>query len=288
MPKATWRRRRQRGVDPGARRSRTGQPGPRRPPVPVTTASAARSSDDPVRHQRPAPVAADLTGGWRSRRARPRSAWARSAARPVRGLGWARRSAGASGERSSRSARMPTPVTPSTIVWCSLATSAHRPSVRPSTKTISHSGLSPVEWLGAEAVDEWPEHRDSRSPRRTRGEVSSRSRSGILDRRRVVDAQGHLDDPPPERRQVVEARLHVVSGTSRKSPRRGGRTDRAATAGHVQVQCGPLQVEEPAVRGAEALHARSWPDATRGAKYVGMPGRRRPGQSHPRGRRAFR
>ena len=96
--------------------------------------------------------------------------------------------------------------TPSATEWWILATKPTWPSSSPSTTQTSQSGRLRSSGTPAMSGDELVEapavagRRDRRPP-----EVVLEAEVGVLHPHRVVHAEGHLDHPPPERRQQVEA-----------------------------------------------------------------------------------
>ena len=98
------------------------------------------------------------------------------------------------------------PEAPSMAAWCTFDSTATLPSSRPSITHTSHSGPGAIEREGGEAADERRELL-GRAGRRERGgaDVVVEVEVGVLDPQRVVQAEGHLDQPAAERRREVEA-----------------------------------------------------------------------------------
>jgi hypothetical protein len=77
---------------------------------------------------------------------------------------------------------------------------------------------------------------------------------GILHPHRVVELERHLDEPPGERRDEVEAAADVLlDGVERVAPRHGRRVV-DARHGHVHVAGRRLQIQERRVHAAQTLH----------------------------------
>ena len=77
---------------------------------------------------------------------------------------------------------------------------------------------------------------------------------GVLDPERMVEAERHLDEPPPEGRSEVETRrVHVADLVEPPRDRRRGRIE-DHQPGHVHVPGGSLEVEETGVEPGQSLH----------------------------------
>ena len=77
---------------------------------------------------------------------------------------------------------------------------------------------------------------------------------GVLDPHRVVEAEGHLDEPAPEGRREVEALLvQLAEAVEREAAGRGGRVEHEE-AGDVHRRRRGLHVQERGVETGESLH----------------------------------